>query len=564
MPSFAEALYNLPTERLRRLVQTRQLDTKKLALIPNKKQLAQHLSTELSKPGSAAEAITLCNARELRLLQLLLGAENEQVMAWPSLLAAAGGADLSDALQRVAARLEDLGLAFRLFGKDTQTPAGMFLPAAVRQFVPASLSDRYTLERCLDQYDAISLKRICDVLGLPPETKTVNVKAIKTHLLANGPGLKLKRPLTAEEVDVLEYLVQSGGAATAIETATATLDNHAEDFFRYDWQNRWKQGKERNAIDTLLARGLLYVVSYGYGYNLFLIVPGDLLRALSGSGDIAFWTAPPIAPVPLPAPPARTARHVGLVRDVVALLGFVSAQDAVRTNTGHIHKTSLKNLMRGLSIPQERYASFLYAVCREAGLIATAGDKQVYKITPSGNSWLAGDSVTQLRTLVAAWRQGMLWGEMYNDPLHKSNDYRSREAVLRMRQAALSILIEAPQATADHNETRPDGKEQDSKEKQSNKDNKASGPNDAPLKPFYDLASVTETLTFRYPLLLASSSTMGPDLVPSPTSSFACWWESVYTGWDWPKSPCPKQKTEDWRPENSKRGNEGKSRYLLF
>ena len=76
--------------------------------------------------------------------------------------------------------------------------------------------------------------------------------------------------------------MQSGGSATAIEVATAALDNQTEDFFRYDWQNRWKQGKSRNAVDTLLARGLLYVVSYGYGYNLFLLIPGDLLRVLSG------------------------------------------------------------------------------------------------------------------------------------------------------------------------------------------------------------------------------------------------------------------------------------------
>ena len=172
MPSFAEALYNLPTERLRQLVQIRQVDTKKLALIPNKKQLAQHLSAELSKPGSMAEAITECNARELRLLQLLLGAENERVLPWPELLEAAGGGDLSDALNGVAARLEALGLAFRVWGNDPNSPPkGMFLPNSARQFIPASLSDRYTLERCLDQYDAVSLKRICDTLGLPTTPK---------------------------------------------------------------------------------------------------------------------------------------------------------------------------------------------------------------------------------------------------------------------------------------------------------------------------------------------------------------------------------------------------------
>ena len=273
------------------------------------------------------------------------------------------------------------------------------MPNSARQFVPASLSDRYTLERCLEQYDAVSLKRICDTLGLPQDTKTVNVKAIKTHLLENGAGLRLKRPLNAQEVAVLEYIVQSGGAATAIEAATAVLNNQAEDFFRYDWQNRWKQGKERNAIDTLLARGLLYVVAYGYGYNLFLIIPGDLLRALSGGGDMAFWTAPPRRARSACRAAARTSAMRSLLRDVVAMLGYISAQEAVRTNTGHIHKTSLKNMMRGLSLPEERYASFLYAVCREAGLIATQGERQVYKITPTGNAGCTG----------TAWRRCALW-----------------------------------------------------------------------------------------------------------------------------------------------------------
>lgn len=528
MPSFAEALYNLPTDRLRHLVLTRRMDAKKLALIPNKKQLAQFLSTELSKPASTTEAIMQCSARELRLLQLLLGVEGEQVMAWDALLRMAGGGpELSAALNALMTRLEDLGLAFRVFSgksdsKKKGAPAlasamqgaaaasapasaeladaasaqeeqrgesgikvemGVWMPNTVRQFVPASLSDRYTLERCLELYDAVSIKRICDTLGLAQDTKPVNIAAIKQRLTGDGAKLHLKKPLTEAEVDVLEYVVQSGGAATAIEVATASLDNQTEDFFRYDWQNRWKQGKSRNAVDTLLARGLLYVVSYGYGYNLFLLIPGDLLRVLTGSADMGFWTAPSPAPIPLAAAPARTATHAGLLRDVVALLGYMSAQDAVRTNTGSIHKTSLKNMMRGLSLPEDRYASFLYAVCREAKLIETVGEKQVYKITSTGNSWLHWDGTAQIRALVEAWRKGSLWGEMYGDPLHKSSDYRSAEAVQRMRGAVLSIMAEA--------------------EKQES--------NNA----FFDLASVADTLTFRYPLLLASGASVGPDLVPS-------------------------------------------------
>ena len=534
MPSFMEVLYNLPTERLRKLVQNRHLETnKKLALIPNKKQLVQFLESELVKPASIAEAITFCNGRELRMLQLLMGAESEQLMSWANLLEAAGGdANLSDALEAVLIRLEELGLAFGVQGpvrnevkevkqdnkenrkkedrKETKRPVlDVFMPGAVRPFVPASLSDRYTLERCLEQYDANSIKRICDRLGLPQDTKIVNIQAIKQHLMLHGAGLQLKHPLTAEEVDVLEYVVQAGGAATAFEVATAVLSDQSEDFFRYEWQNRWKQGKERNAVDTLLARGLLYVVAYVHGYNLFLIIPGDLLRTLTGNGDMAFWTSPPLVPTRMADAPPRTMRHVGLLRDVVALLGFVSTQDAARTNTGHIHKTSLKNLMRGLSLPEERYASFLYAVCREAGLITTQGDRQVYKITPTGHTWLYRDSVAQIHMLVEAWRRGALWGEMYNDPLHKVNDYRSTEGIVRMREAALSIIKETSnRATAD-----TEAKSLETKNSEANVSEK---PGSDPA--FYDLSSVTDTLAFRYPLLLVNSAKMGPDLVASPAN----------------------------------------------
>ena len=533
MPSFAEVLYNLSTERLRKLVQNRHLnENKKLALIPTKKQLAQFLEAELNMPASVSEAITLCNGRELRMLQLLVGAESEQLTLWSELLAAAGGdANLSDALQVVLERLEELGLAFRIYG-DTRNETkketvsghkapilGVFMPSAVRQFVPASLSDRYTLERCLELYDANSLKRICDRLGLAQDTKTVNIQAIKKCLLLNGAEMRLKHPLTADEVNVLEYVLQSGGAATAFEVATAVMSGQSEDFFRYDWQNRWKQGKERNAVDTLLARGLLYVVAYGYGYNLFLVIPGDLLRALSGNSDMAFWTSPPIAPTPLTGVPLRPARHASLLRDVVALLGFVSSQDATRTNTGHIHKTSLKNLMRGLSLPEERYTSFLYAVCREAGLIATQGERQVYKITPTGNNWLYRDSMTQTHALVEAWRRGSLWSEMYNDPLHKANDYRSRESVVRMREAALSIVTEAANSEAANSEatdTKTTGTEAAASVGSGSDKSKLN--EQSQDSTFYDLTSITETLAFRYPLLLVHSATMGPDLVPSPAN----------------------------------------------
>ncbi len=511
MPSLVEALYNLPTETLRKLVQARRMDAKKLALIPNKRQLAQFLSAELNKPTSLSDAITQCNARELRLLQLLMITEIGQAMAWDKLLEMAGGQSVELAVSATLSRLEELGLAFRV-------GAQALLPDAARSYIPASLSDRYTLERCLDQYDAQSLKRICATLGLPQETKPLNVRAIKSYLMEHARTMSFKNPLTEDEVAVLEFMVQSNGDATALEVATTALKGRTEDFFRYDWQNRWKMGNERNAIDTLLARGILHVVAYGYGYNLFLVIPGDLLRALSGGGDQNFWTGPVPAPVPLPASPERTSRHPGLLRDVVALLGYVSAQDAVRTNTGHIHKTSLKNLARTLSVPEERYASFLYAVCREAGLIAVQGEKQVYTITPAGNSWLAWDSLAQTRALTDAWRKGMLWSEMYNDPLHKANDYRSQEAIQRLRQSALSVIVKpTPQSNISDSASSNTGSS-DNASANANSANSVSSNASSNEEVFYALDSISDTLTFQYPLLLAHSAAMGSDLVSSPTA----------------------------------------------
>ncbi len=501
MASLAEALYRLPTERLRGLVQTRKMDLKKLALIPNKRQLTQFMATELSKPTSITEAIRECNARELRLLQLLLSGEGDQVMSWHRLLEAAGGAALSESLHQVVAGLEQLGLAFNM-------DRGILMPDAVQDYVPASLPDRYSLVRCLNNYDAMSLKRICDNLGLPSDTKGRNIDAIRSALMDHGPGLHLNRPLNTQERAVLEYLVQNGGASTAIEIAVAVLDGQTDDFFRYDWQNRWKQGKMRNAIDSLLARGILHVVSHGYGYNLFLIIPGDLLRALSGDADIAFWTGPPPAPVALAAPPPAVTRHTTIVRDIVTMLGFLATQDAVRTNTGHIHKTSLKNLARQLSLPDERYASFLYALCRTNDLIHTVGEKQIYTITSRGNSWLCWDHLTQTRTLFEAWRKNTLWAEMYTDPLEKASDYRSAESIVTLRQSVLGILAEADRSGC------------------------------------YEIASVTDVMTFRSPLMLAQSLTLGPNLVPSPATFVRLlvaeclfWLGIVELGWDAPPAP---------------------------
>ena len=504
MATLAEVLYALPTEKLRELIRSRKMDTKKLALMPNKRQLAQYMATELIKPTQIAEGILQCNARDLRLLQLLVSGEGERDRTIPrtELLDMIGGQSLSDAVDAVAAHLEQFGLAFR-YG------FGIFVPGALRQFIPASLSERYNLARCLDMYDAAAVKLICTNLNLPQETKAVNIEAIRGRLIDDPAGMRLPRVLDAEETAVIDHLVQAGGFMSAMEVGVAVLQGRNDDFFRYDWQNRWKQGRERNAVDRLLALGILHVVTYGYAYNLYLIIPGDLLRKLTGNATADFWTSPAPKPAPLTKPPAAITRHTTLLRDVVSLFGFITAQEAARTNTGYIHKSSLKNLARGLSFPDERYASFLYALCRSAGMIEVQSDRMIYQLTDRGNSWLHWDALTQARALYENWRTGELWGEMYSEPLQKSNSYRNELAMTEVRQAVLNVVGRA-----------------------------VSGEN------FIDIGSVTDALTFHNPLLLSRSAALGPDLVPSPgnfvrllIAECLYWLGAAELGWLKPPAP---------------------------
>jgi hypothetical protein len=473
MATFAEALFGLSTDRLREIATTRELDSRRLSLASDKRQLVQFMAGELSKPQSIVRAVLKCNARELRLLQLMIGLDSRSVLPWKALLDAAGGQNLDEHIRPVLTGLENLGLSVR-------TGESVIVPEAIRHQVPTSLSDRYTVAGCLNNYDAPTVRGIAERLGTGGGTKPENIQAIVRRLLFAEEGTFGEAPLDAEERDVLEYVVQSGGAATAIEVASAVLKS-TDDFFRYDWQNRWKSGRARNAIDRLLARGMVFVVSYGYGFNLFLVIPGDLLRALTGEARAEFWTGPAPQPKITETPPRATKRHTTLVRDVAALFGFISTQESVRTNTGYIHKTSLKNLARGLTIQDERYAAFVYALCRQAGLIAPQSEKHVYRTTSKAEAWLASDTLDQIRTLTLAWRNGDFWGEMYDEPLKRGNEYRSQENVTTVRAAALELVA-----------TRIDDR-------------------------FISLDSLTDTLSFRCPLLLAQCTSQGGDIVPSPT-----------------------------------------------
>ena len=468
MPSLTEALYTLPTARLRTIIRNRGIDLHRLASVSDKRTLVQRIATELSRQGAVAEALLSCDTRGIRLLQLASTQDAHRGIRWDHLVEMAGGPEVEAAVSDVMQNLEDSGLAFRV------GPV-VFIPESVQHQVPASLSDLYPLARLLSVYDAPAIRRLMSGLGLSESagTKAHNITLISDYLLQATHKLRFNPPLDSDELAVLDYLVQAGGSATPIEVATSVLNGKTDDFFRYEWQNRWKLGNPRNAVDTLLGRGLVYVVTAGYGYNFFLVIPCDLMRAITGDQNTGFWTDPVPGTQFLPDAAVPTKHHNALTRDVIGLLSFFSVQDAFRTNTGYVHKGSLKAIARTLTISDEQYAAFVYCLCRQAGLAAPEGERSRYRITNKGADWLQQTSYRQVHALYSAWLQGVIWNEMYAEPLARHNEYRSLDIALNLRVSAFKIIINAAKSQPDS---------------------------------FISIDSVVSTLAFQRPLLMSGSN----------------------------------------------------------
>lgn len=474
MSAFTEALYELPTERLRQIAVRRDVDPRRFFAVRNKQEFVSMFAQELAHPQSINEALRHCTTRELRLLQHLVISDGA-VTSWNKLAELTGLSDPQTALSDVIEGLVDHGLAFRR-GK------GMILAQVVQQQVPVSPSDRYTVPQLLNNYDAVAVRTVRDALNLPAsqETKANNIERICEVLLAPG-GVKLPTPLDEQEQEVLEFIIAAGGSAMAGEIATNILQSRLQDFYGYDWQNRWKHGRAKNAVDRLMARGLIYCISWSYGFNLMLIIPGDLLRAMSGGDESAFWTGAPPALEPMQKPLVKTYRQTALVKDIVQFLGLLATLDAARTSTGQIHRTALKSASRLMSLADEKYGLFVYSLCRSANLVAPVGEKQIYGLTKTGDTFLKRNAAEQWRVLYEAWRNSALWAEMDTEPLAKSNDHRDTKMVVSIRDAALETIREAA------------GED------------------------FYSTESVTDVMVSQTPLILASNM-FGISMVPSPAA----------------------------------------------
>lgn len=469
MRQLAELLYKLPADRLRAIAVTRELDAKKLAAAHDKRRIADIIAAEIAQPASVKSALNRCNAQELRLLQLLLSLPGQNALSWNTVVELAGGSDVSRAISRVFQGIESLGLALRLGDR-------VHVVDSVRALLPVSLADKYTLAHCLDGYDAQTIRRIAESYDTVHGAKASNIKAIVAHLTGDNGAVKIEDPA---ERSVIDFLLQAGGYAPALDVASAVLGS-TDDFYRYEWQNRWKTGRSKNAIDRLLARGMIFVVSQSYGYNLFLLVPGDLLRVIAGDNNTAFWVTPPPALRRLASAPSSPARHMQVVRDIITFFAAISVQEVAPTNTGSIHRTFLKNVARQLSLQSDRYSLFLYALCRTASLIVVDPERGRYVIGPVGRAWLRHRSLRQLRTLLDAWAGGDLWAEMFDEPLKRNNEYRSLETIVMLRTSVMNTVAQSESET------------------------------------FTEIGSLMEALTFRHPMILGQNGVFAADQASSP------------------------------------------------
>jgi len=436
MATFKEALSQLPATKLQTIMLNRQIDLARFSGIKAKEDLTHYLATELARSASVMNGAALCNAHHLQFLQVCVTLQKANHVAWKRLVEHIGGAEVEPILLKTVGELTDFGLAI-LYEKE------VYLQNGIEEVVPSTLSERYQLESCLNNHDAQSVQKIAANLGVKvvKPLKANHVKGICEILLAPDIKERLTSLLSPEDRDLLEYIRLNDGSVPADEVVEPASGVNGY-FYRHNWHSNWKNGIEDTSVDRLLARGLIFTTWQGYSYELQVVIPGDLLKALTGKSDNSFWLNMLAAPIPLPTPPNSISTPPNLVRDVTAFLGYLQSQECVRTGTGLIHRTALKNATRYLQYPDEMYTSFLYCLCREADFLYVSGEKQVYGVNEKGRSWLYWDTKTQLRVLFEAWRHGVMWGEMYIEPVKKGSSSRSIGFMSQVRGRVLSLITE--------------------------------------------------------------------------------------------------------------------------
>jgi hypothetical protein len=436
--TYTELLYGLSTERLREIVRRRAAAMRSLPRVKTKRELCAFLAQSLSERQSIQETLHNTNLLEIRVLVFVIVEGGS--LSFEKLVVEAGE-EARPRLETAVSELEASALLIRtLRGNETI----LVVPTAVRQHTPLPPPLRHQLPQALEQYDAVTVTQIYQNLGLPSMaiTKSARAKAIIEDLTNSARLTFLVETLSEEAKKLLDYVLLHKGVSSLYELGAKLDTRQRNQLYSYDWSRRWVQGKPRNGVEELLSYGLLALVgAVGWGYG-HIVIPGDVLNTLSGRGY--FSGGAPKQPdwQILPGKEAPPHRHETLCRDIAYLLGYLGRTDAGRTNKDLIHRNILKSMAKGLTIPTVAYASFVYAIAREADLVGLQGKHDHYEITTQGEAWLEQPAEAQLSSLYTVWRGQGLYAENAMEALLDNRAFYHVDETRAYRANAITLLTE--------------------------------------------------------------------------------------------------------------------------
>lgn len=437
--SFTEQLLALPTERLKEIVRKRAFQIRSVPKIASKRDLCAWLAQTLSDAYAVRRAFDETTVPEARLLTYVVaqsGVPSRTIL----LQGLSEGAD--ERLDQAAEGLESLGLAIR---QPDSEGWRLWIPDAVRRNTPLPLPARHKLQPTLERYNTESLYRIVQQLGITTTgltTKAARAAAITRTLLNDDVRQHVIELLSDEARKILDFVTRRGGVTSLHELGLRLDTRRRNQLYSYDWSYRWHAGAPRNPVEELLGAGLLVMEGdVGFHYGAILI-PGDLLEKLTGENVVSasLPAQPEWQVLPAEGQPVRT--HHSLTRDIAYLLAYLTRSPTGRTGKGIIHRTALKTIAKSLTIPTIAYATLIYALCREAGLIDTVERDGSYGVTSDGEVWLETRHEDQIRALFNTWQSQRLWVEPAPDLLMEDGQYLESSAVRSVRQTVIDLFAE--------------------------------------------------------------------------------------------------------------------------
>ena len=444
--SFAELLYELPTERLKEIVAKRAATLRAVPRIGDKRELARFLASALSNPRSVAAALEATSLPEVRTLIGMVARGGD--VPFDELVAAVGESNRGR-LEDVVEALESRGLAIR---RRREGVWGVHVPKGVRENTPVPAPVRYRLQEWLPRQHTSAIYRIGDNLRVPENSADEPSSAangIIRELTTPGRASDVLASLSDEAKQIMELLLDHGGALSLYDLAPHLDVRKRNQLMTSGWTTSWYVSKPRNGVEELLGHGLSIVEMSGGWGSWIVVVPGDIVEPLLGRALIKEML--PESPVrdTIPASEAAVQIHGGLVRDVTYLMGFVARTEAACTAVGNMHRNAIKALARGLTITEANYAAFVYSLSRDCGLIAPQGRKKLYDITPYGERWLDEPRDIQVKALYESWRKRPSWDERFVDPFWDGKTYRSVADVEEVREPVISLICESARERPD-------------------------------------------------------------------------------------------------------------------